>query len=273
MTNIDSNAISFLENPRFQRVVPWLLLLLALYFRFWRLTSTEIYLDEPFTIFWAQAPLLEYLKLLIHENNPPLHNLFVKAWTAIFGIGPLSVRFPSAIFSALTVPVIYKVTSRYWGVLAGLGAAILLLFSNYHQQFAHEARAYALLAFLASVSVYAFMKLCEGDGDKRTRWVYILSTAAMLYTHFFGMAVLLIELSVLAFSGPWRKRWSEVKRPLLITSLLFLPYVGLFVYRSFLSVSQGTWVRHLEDIKEVAYIVNMLTNKSSIIFVVLMTLL
>ena len=172
----------------------------------------------------------------------------------------------------MTVPVIYKVTSRYWGVLAGLGAAILLLFSNYHQQFAHEARAYALLAFLATVSVYTFMKLCEGESDKRTRWLYVLSTVAMLYTHFFGVAVLLIELSVLVFSAPWRKRWPALKGPLLYTLLLFLPYVGLFVYRSFLSVSQGTWVRHLEDIKEVAYITSMMTNRSALLFVVLMTL-
>src|SRR6266702_7027793 len=92
---------------------------LALGFGLYRLGDPSIWFDEAFSVELARQPL----PLLWHiifgpEPNMELYYLFLHFWLALtgwLGLPPTEavVRFPSAIFAALSTVVVYLLGRRY----------------------------------------------------------------------------------------------------------------------------------------------------------------
>src|SRR6266851_5760921 len=107
---------------------------IALGFNLYRLGSPSIWYDEAFSVELARQPL----PLIWHiiwgaEPNMELYYLFLHFWlgfTSILGLLPTEfvVRFPSAIFAALSSVVVFLLGQRFLGLSAGLiGAGLYLL--------------------------------------------------------------------------------------------------------------------------------------------------
>src|SRR5581483_22132 len=120
--------------------------------------------------------------------------------------------------------------------------ALLLALAPFHVVEAQEARNYALLALLAACSYYCFLRLLERPGP----WLlagYVAATAAMLYTHLFGLFVLaaqIVYVAALLLLRAWRgQRWRD--DALRWTVRLGLPLV-LFVPWLAAIFGGDTWV-------------------------------
>ncbi len=179
--------------PKENRRSPYLLLVLGLIIiliggvlRFFDLDRKSLWTDEI-----ASLRDSESVTSAINGAQPPFYYLVLHLFRKL-GTNEFIIRFPSVIFGVLTIALSYWIGKLFFGPKEGLVSASLLSVSTFHIYYSQEARMYALLAFLSLLSLFFFHKsLCE---HKKSLWVgFILSTMLTLYTHYFGIFVLLTE--------------------------------------------------------------------------------
>lgn len=159
-------------------VIPWLLHTgygLAQGYSYW--------IDELFSVVVAQEPWQAQFEIFLQDVHPPLYQIVLSVWTALFGASEAATRLLSALFcaGALTFAIsIARATDRATGSIF-----ILLFLSNWLTFFyAQEARAYGLLLFLSTGALFFFL-------TNRYRWL-VASLLALGLTHFFGLLFALL---------------------------------------------------------------------------------
>lgn len=202
----------------------------------------EIGIDEPFTLFYANADFEFLLNMLEHENNPPLFTVILKGWVSIFGLSPTSVRFLPLVFSALTAVSVFHLGRKFFSKSIGITTALIFTFSNYHLFFAHEARPYALFGLLAVLSINSFLEVTLNNSKKHLIYLALLN-ALLIYNHFLGFFLLFIQfLSYLSISEIRKNHSKSLFISWGITALLYLPYLPILFHR-FTESSGGSWLK------------------------------
>ncbi|MCK9202897.1 MAG: glycosyltransferase family 39 protein [Bacteroidales bacterium] len=224
-------------------IFPVFLLALNAVLKFLFLDARDVAMDEPFTIYFAQATGHDLFEMLKTENNPPLFFILLHFWIKLFGISAFSVRFFPCIFSIATAVVLYFLGGNFFSFRVGVIASLLFTFSNYHMLFAHEARVYSLFALLTVISMYLFC-LCL-QKEKHGKYLFCLSVinALLLYSHFFGAFVILIQLITILVPGIFRKQLlKHIPGSIAVTILLYSPYIPVLMHRFIATTGTGTWV-------------------------------
>jgi len=235
-----NNQLSKATNEKY--IFPVLLLLINFIIRVLYLNAGDISGDEPFTIFYSQVDFETFFNMLKTENNPPLFFLLIHFWIKLFGISTISTRFLPLIFSTLTVLYVYKIGMKFFSIRVAVISSLLFTFSNFHIFFAHETRVYSLFALLTTVSMYSFLSLIRDKSDRKHFIILVLANTLLIYSHFFGFFVLLIQsISVLSIKEIRSNIFKKYVLILFITSLLFLPYIKLLLIR-YSSSAKGTWI-------------------------------
>lgn len=240
-----------LSNPSLKEFIfPALLVLLNFFLKSIFISSGDISGDEPFTIYYSQVDFGTLFAMLKTENNPPFFFLLLHFWIKLFGITAISVRFLPLLFSTVTVLFIYKTGLKFFNLRVAIVTSLLFTFSSYQIFFAHEARVYSLFALLTSISMYSFLSLLNDKANRKYSILLVLCNTLLIYSHFFGFFVLLIQLlSVLTIKDV---RKTILKKYLIIsgiTVMLYLPYLKLLTTRLAAS-AKGTWISapHFEDL-------------------------
>ncbi len=222
-------------------LIPVGLILLNFVLKILFLSSRDIALDEPFTIYYSQADLSSLFQMLKTENNPPLFFILTHYWIAAFGISAFSVRFLPLLFSTLTAPVIYLTGKRYFSERSGILASLFFTFSDYHLLFSHEARVYPLFALLTGLSMYFYLSLIRDPRRRMPFYLLVLSDVLLIYAHFFGFFVIGIQVLCIIVYKDVRKAAKILILPVGIALCFYLPYFPVLFHR-FTASSGGTWV-------------------------------
>jgi mannosyltransferase len=207
-------------------------LLLGLFLRVYCLTCESVWLDEGYSILWAKQEPLEMIDAVSRDVHPPLYFLVLHYWIALFGDAEFTIRFLSVIFGTLAIFMMYKVGSLIFDRNVGLLSSVILALSAFHIYYSQELRAYSLMVLLTLASMYYFIRLLE----ERKRGIYagyILSSTLLLYTHYFGIFVVLVQ-NVFFFShhlfmkrrvkiSP--RKWHRLQAILFITFLPCFPFL------------------------------------------------
>lgn len=121
-----------------------MLVLLAMALRVPRLDFQPLWWDEGYSIWFANQPVTEILRLTALDIHPPLYYILLGGWSQWFGLSPAALRLFSVLVGVLAIPLIYVVGRRLAGWRSGMLAAILLAISPLHIFYSQEVRMYGL---------------------------------------------------------------------------------------------------------------------------------
>ena len=252
----------FLKHPKLLVVLPFAFVLLNTLIKGLFLPSTSIAGDEPFSIYHAQMDVFSIVRLLSSGNNPPLYEIILHYWISIFGISEWAVRLPSLIFSSITAYYIYKIGIKYLTPEIALTACVLFVFSNYQILYAHQARGYTLFGMLTTMSLYYYIQFINQKAEPfKYSWLFIIINVLLIYTHYFGIIVLGIEITFILFNPHLRQL---LLRKMLfvfgIIAICYLPMLYTMFIRFTDSVTNGTWIQAPDGFNSLFGMVKTFTN-------------
>jgi mannosyltransferase len=167
--------------------------LAAVALRLYELGSESLWFDEAWSFKIAQMDPWQIVFSTPEDNNPPLYYLILHYWLLLTGDSEFAIRLPSAIASALAVPLIYGVGRMLFGRPAALMAALILSLSAYQIRYAQEARAYSLMTFLGLASFYFLLRLLRDGRSLAATIGYIAATTFLIYTHVYGIFLVIAQ--------------------------------------------------------------------------------
>jgi hypothetical protein len=217
-------------------VVPILLFVVLVSSRF--LNADLIYNDEYHSLrhtgfFESRFTVTESLNSVITTSpeHAPFYFLVLNEWVRTVGIHPITARSLSILIMVLAVTAVYRFSSTLINRQAGLTSAFFLGVSGLGIFYAHEVRMYGFLILLVSSLLTVYWQIISSQNKIRARhWMglYLLSVM-LIYTHYFGIFVLLgIGVYHLLFVAKTR-RWWQVVGIELIAGVSFLPWLQVVI--------------------------------------------
>lgn len=154
--------------------------------RFSALDRQGLWDDESFTL---RALGIMPEPMTMDEGAPPLYFLLLRGWVAMAGTSLASVRAFSALWGTAGVAIIGLFAGRAISPQAGLFSAAVLSFHPFHLAYSQEARPYAMVFALATVTIWMAWeeRVC----------LFILASSAMLWTHPRGVFVWLVSTGLM----------------------------------------------------------------------------
>lgn len=222
MKEKDNKIINYIKSNK-EYFILSIIILIAFLLRIYKISSPSLWHDELMTFYRLQGSFSDTINTLLISPFPPLYYIFMKFWTNLFGFSELSLRFPSLIFSTLTIIYLYLLTKKLFNKNTGLIASFLLAISPYAINYAQEAKMYSMIWFLSLASFYHFLNFIENP-DKKNIIIYIISTTLMIYTLYFGFLILITQL-ICFLLYPKRKPIKEITIVLLSILLLYLLWI------------------------------------------------
>lgn len=175
-----------------------------------RLAVTRgIWLDEAISIHQANLGLGDMFDNLQNsDRNPPLHHLVLWLTVRVLGDGELAVRLPSIIAGTLVIPALYLLGRELYDRRTGLIAAAFVAASPILIWYAQEARMFAFVTLFAILALYTQLRAIRQGGIGN--WAaYILATAALLWSHYAGVFLVLVQQAAFVGVLIHRKRQGE----------------------------------------------------------------
>lgn len=199
-------------------------LLVAFFFRVYLLGAQSLWNDEGTSIALAARTLDAIISEAARDIHPPLYYFQLHYWLALSGNSEFAARFLSVIAGVLTVSLTYRIARSFFDVEVATVAAYFAAFSPFGVYYSQETRMYIWVTFWAGLSVLAMVWMLQvedwrsdstsrkldggtagsdpapnvprqGARSRRTlAWLlYIVSTTAAMYSHYFGATVLAFE--------------------------------------------------------------------------------
>jgi len=203
---------------------------LALLLRLFRLDFRSIWLDEAYSLKLASSDLQGIFSGAAMDIHPPLFHVLLAGWIRIFGSSEFAARSLSAVFGALLIPVVFKLTHVWVNRQAAWWSAALVTLSPYFLEISRSGRMAAQLILFSALSIYFFWKVLE-RGDRWNCAAYWVTTLAALYTHYFAFLLFLaqhffifIGIRKLNLPRTIRKTWMLLQMFLLVGYAPWLPY-------------------------------------------------
>lgn len=152
------------------------------------------------------------------EWRTPLYIYSSVPTVALFGISPLGVRVPAAVFGVLGVLIIYLLTKEIIGKQEmGLVAALMLAISPWHLQYSRAGFEVTEMLFLYMTGVYFLLR-----GLKDGKWLSWAAICLGLTSWVYSTAKLFLPLTILAILIIWKDNLRKIpKKSLIIAAIIF----------------------------------------------------
>jgi mannosyltransferase len=207
-------------------------LIVAAVLRLWDIDHTSLWFDEVVSMRVARAENpAELVRRLdqIDGTRAPLHPLALWAWLKLFGPSDGAGRSFSALCGLAAVVVVYVIGRRAFDERTGLWAAWLAAVCPPMVYYSREARMYAWLVLLTTLSWFVLLSFRSAAGPARCL-AYGLLLTALAYSHPLGLFMIAAHglAYLLARPGlllPFRW-WLAIQ---IATALAILPWLGRYL--------------------------------------------
>jgi mannosyltransferase len=193
------------------------IVLIGLLLRVYNLATQSIWWDEAFSVSISKLSLSQIVQATGTDVHPPLYYFILHYWIVLFGTSEVAVRSLSVLFGVLAIPMVYVLGRHLFDEEVGLVSAFILAISVFNIQYSQEARMYTMMLLLALLSMYFFVRFLERS-SLAISVGYVLSTVLLLYTHVFGLFIVIaqnIYLVTLLLFSPERtfrlRKWLELE--------------------------------------------------------------
>ncbi len=207
-----------------------LITLIAFALRVFRLGDAAVWWDEGFSVWEARMGLGALADRTAYDVHPPFYYWVLHFWRLGVGDGEYQLRFLSLIFGLLTLVMLWALARWLLPKRPGVALAATLLYaiSRYMVWWSQEIRMYALVGFLALLSLYAMVRLREHFS---WRWAvtYVLATAAALLSLYTLAFLLIVEGLYWLWTLRRAKSWGQRGKLLGIWALLQAAVLALFL--------------------------------------------
>ncbi|MBZ0308788.1 MAG: glycosyltransferase family 39 protein [Anaerolineae bacterium] len=171
--------------PFLVRWIPILVLLLAAFWRFQDIEQQSFWHDEGNTLRLIQRDMDALIDAVRPDIHPPGYYLVLKGWTAFVGEHEFGLRSLSAFWGMLTVLFTYALGVKlYEAKAAGILAAFLVAVNAFQVYYSQEARMYAQLAALTTLSLWLLTLLVTTRPTSRRFW---WTAAALMSVNTLGL--------------------------------------------------------------------------------------
>ena len=194
-----------------------------------------IWLDEAISIHQARLSLHDLVRNLYNgDRQPPLYHLTLWLTIRAFGHGEFAVRLPSLIAGTLVIPVLYELGRELYDRRTGLIAAAFAAVSPVLIWYAQEVRMYEFVALFGLLALLTQLRAIR-NGTMLNWAAYILATAALLWSHYFGLLLILVQQLIFVGVLVHRRRNGQPIRALALgfaycTAILVMQLVPLLVF-------------------------------------------
>lgn len=217
----------------------WLgiILIIGSWFRLHNLVFQSLWCDELITAKETDPGLplsALWVQLRTGDIQPPFYFILQRVLFQVFGYTEFVGRLTAACTGILGIYAMYRLGCAIKGKPLGLICAWLLSINIFHIRYSQEVRPYALAFLLATLSFAYFIELIKNVSKKNSLW-YCLYTLLLIYTHYYGLFVLMAQaiLGVVFWISVEEK---EVRKKLGYTGLAagaiiftaYLPWLSFF---------------------------------------------
>jgi uncharacterized membrane protein len=152
-----------------------------------------IWLDEAISIHQAHLSFHDLFENLQYgDRHPPLHHVVLWLSVKAFGDGELAVRIPSIVAGTLAIPALYLLGRELYDRRTGLVAAAFGAASPLLIWYSQEARMYAFVELFGLLALWTQLRAIRNPS--MGNWAaYILATAALLWSHYFGLLLIVVQ--------------------------------------------------------------------------------
>ncbi|HSU91982.1 MAG TPA: glycosyltransferase family 39 protein, partial [Sporolactobacillaceae bacterium] len=164
-------------------------------------------------------------------------------YTRIFGMGEISLRSMSVIFSLITLVLVFALGREMFDDGTALAASTIWAFNPYAVVFAHTARMYPMFIAIALAHLLTLLNV-RARPRIATAIICGVLGAAMLYTHMAGLLVLGAEAAILIRDLARSRRDPMTWAAIILASVLFVPYLPIAIRQSQQMV-YGHWLDYL----------------------------
>ncbi|MBP7215742.1 MAG: glycosyltransferase family 39 protein [Candidatus Omnitrophica bacterium] len=212
--------------------------------RIYHLTVPSLWFDELMTAGRINYSLVQTIQNLFVSPFPPLYYIFMNLWVKIFSLSEFSLRFPSVVFSTLTIPLVYLLAKEIFDKRTALISALLVSISPFSINYAQDAKMYSMLWFFEGLSFYYFLKFVKTTAT-RSLVAYVIFSILSLYTLYAGFIFLITQnlIFFMLFYRTRRKAWLVGQ---LAIALAFVFWLPVFFYNA--GVKTGfAWIAPIKD--------------------------
>jgi mannosyltransferase len=220
-----------------------------------RLGDRSIWQDEATSISYASGTWRALLHEVVDKDpNQALYYALLWFWQHLFGSDVVTMRGPSIVFAALTVPVAFVLGRRLFGVAAGIIAAALLAISPFLLTYAQEARGYTLVAFLVTASSYFFVAQLATRQNALAAG-YVATSSLAFYAHFHAAFVIVAQVLYLAIMqrrSALHRYWAVQYGAIVVLALPIVYASATLPYSPIGWLTEPGWSDLFDAVREVA---------------------
>lgn len=154
----------------------------------------SFWIDEASSATFARAIVEHGVPVLptgYAANDYVTHFYLMALSFKIFGLNEFAARFPSVVFGALTIFVVFLLGNKFGGKKVGLVTGVLTAFSVLEIVYSRQARSYQELQFFYVLSTFFFFLLLEAFEDREFKvkllLYFVISSCLLFLTHKFGL--------------------------------------------------------------------------------------
>jgi len=180
-----------LHRARWLVVVP--ILLLAVWLGGHGLNADALWYDEWLSVYYAGggpygplSPPEIWARVAEHSTWPPGFQTVLAGWGALVGWDQVPARVFPFLVGILSVAWMYRLGREMVSRRVGVYAAFLLGASAFFANYLNELRGYTLYVLFSTLCVWGYWRLLRGRAGAGTQFLFVLSIAGSLYTHYFA---------------------------------------------------------------------------------------